>query len=98
MELKLHMEIIILILTVLGRCPAKLGPNTQLVGPSKGSRPGLSGRIWFRIGFEFVFAAFSGHSAAGDGNRNQLETNTNPNRNQIWPASHDLELLEGPIK
>ena len=94
MELKLHMEIIILILTVLGRCPAKFGSNTRLVGPSKGSRPGRSGRIWFRIGFEFVFAAFSGRSAAEDGSRNQLETNTNPNRNQIWPASPDLELLE----
>ncbi len=81
MELKLHMEIIICLLTVLGRCPAKFGPNTRLVGPSKGSKPGRSGRIWFRIGFEFVFAAFSARSAAEDGNKNQLETNTNPNRN-----------------
>ena len=87
MELKLHMEIIILILTVLGRCPAKLGPPPQLVGPSKGSKPGLSGRIWFRIGFDFVFAAVSGRSAAGEGSRNQLETKTKPNRNQIRPDS-----------
>ena len=55
------------------------------------------GSIWVRTGFSLVSVAFSSRGAAGEGNRNQIQTTSKPIRNQIRSQSPGPEPLEGPI-